>query len=155
MIETTTLAAPTNGATAGIASGAVCGLTATTTAATSPTASGAALRRRPCAVSAEISGEGCGSSTATLAAARPGASHPSSMALPILPAPTSRTDPGRLASAPVAFDVVMALSIHPPRTLSPAAYRLRAPTGTRDEPMRRRLGLALGLEHGGVERLAR
>ena len=47
MIETTTVAAPTNGASAGITSGAICGFTATTTAATSPSAPGDGLRRRP------------------------------------------------------------------------------------------------------------
>ena len=47
MIDTTTVAAPTNGASAGMTSGATCGLTATITAATSPIRSRGGLRRTP------------------------------------------------------------------------------------------------------------
>ncbi len=71
MIETTTVEAPTNGASAGITSGAICGLTAITIADASPTASAAGLSRRPRAASAVISGAGCGSSTAILLRVEP------------------------------------------------------------------------------------
>ena len=98
MMETTTVAGPTNGASVGITSGAVCGLTATTTAATSPTVSGDGLRRRPCRAQAVISLPGCGSIAAIFSGAKPSASQPSSMALPILPAPARRMVPDRLLS---------------------------------------------------------
>ena len=49
----------------------------------------------PCAASAPISGEGCGSITTTRLASRPPASHPISIAPPILPAPASAMVPWR------------------------------------------------------------
>ena len=90
MMDTTAVAPPTNGASVGMTSPATCGLTAITTAATSSTASRDGLRRRPRSRSAAISRLGCGSITAIISAASPSASQPSSMALPILPAPARR-----------------------------------------------------------------
>src|SRR5262249_60407677 len=63
-----------------------------------PTASRGGLRPRPRSRRAAISGLGRGSITAIIAGASPSASQPSSMALPILPAPASRMVPDRLAS---------------------------------------------------------
>ncbi len=134
MIESTTVEAPTNGASPGITAGAVCGLTASTMADTSPTASAEGLRRRPPAASAVSSLPGCGSSTAIFFGSRPSASQPSSRALPILPAPTSRRVPEKSASGcgPGVADVLMALSVTDERDeLTPAlasrTWRRRAP----------------------------
>ena len=80
----------------GRTSGATCGLIAKSAADTAVVLDG--LSRSPCRASALISFEGSGSTTAIFAGSRPSLSQPSSMALPILPAPTSRTVPGRLTS---------------------------------------------------------
>src|SRR6266487_4537701 len=124
MMDTTTVAPPTNGASAGMTSSATCGLTATTTAATSPTASRDALRRRPRALNAAISRLGCGSITAIFAGASPSASQPSSMALPILPAPARRMVPDRSARVPRAVDVLMRLSVIPAAQTSLRSLRM-------------------------------
>src|SRR6516165_7367173 len=96
MMDTTTVAPPTNGASTGMASSAVCGLTATTTAATSPTASRDALRRRPRALSAAISRLGCGSITAMFLGASPSASQHQRVAVhdqPVLNPQVEMPDP--------------------------------------------------------------
>src|SRR5215475_1700568 len=143
MMETTTVVGPKNGVSTGITSGALCGLTAITTAAASPTAPGVGLRRRPCRAQAVISLAGCGSIAAIFSGPRPSASQPSSMALPILPAPASRMVPERVASERAAVcepvDGLMAAT-PAPMPCGSAAGSLRLP---------------LRLEHGGVERLAR
>ena len=97
MIDTTTVVAPTSGASAGMTSGATCGLTATITAATSPIRSRGGLRRTPRSASAVRSPAGAGSMTTIFLGASPSASQPSSIAPPILPAPTSRIVPDRSA----------------------------------------------------------
>src|SRR5262245_23483612 len=184
MMDTTTVAPPTNGASIGMTSPATCGLTATTTAATSPTASRDALRRRPRALSAAISRLGCGSITAILSGESPSASQPSSMALPILPAPTRRMVPDRSARGcgfvcGFADELMTALPPVVPGS-SPqvgftrlAALFKRAELGLARVPLASTssvvrgssprvtpvvvasLRLPLRVEHGGVERLAR
>ena len=93
MIETTTVLASISGASGGSASGAVCGFTAITSAATLPM-SPLGLMRTPRLASALIAFDGCGSSTTTFFGGSLRASQPSSMAPPILPAPTSTSVPG-------------------------------------------------------------
>src|ERR1700730_18612553 len=122
---------------------AICGLTAMMIADASPMALAAGLRRSPRPVNAVSSREGWGSSTAAFFGSSPSPSQPSSMALPIFPAPTSRTVLERWASvrAPV---IVIALF---PRSSFARARRQSAGHGASS--------LARGLEHGGVECLAR
>ncbi len=96
MIETTTVLASMSAARSGSASGAVCGFTAITSAATSPT-SPLGLMRTPRFASALIAFDGCGSSTMIFFGGSLRASQPSSMAPPILPAPTSTSAPGMAA----------------------------------------------------------
>ena len=96
MIETTTVLRSTSAASSGSASGAVCGFTAITSAATWPT-SPLGLMRTPRLASALIAFDGCGSSTTTFFGGSLRASQPSSMAPPILPAPTSTSVPGMAA----------------------------------------------------------
>ena len=93
MIETTSVDGPVNGLNVAPASRNDCGFTATTSVSTSPVSCAAGLSRMPCAASAPISGEGCGSITTTRLASRPPASHPVSIAPPILPAPASAMVP--------------------------------------------------------------
>ena len=95
MIETTSVDGPVNGLNVAPASRNDCGFTATTSVSTSPASFAAGLSRMPCAASALISGEGCGSITTTRLASRPPASHPVSIAPPILPAPASAMVPWR------------------------------------------------------------
>ena len=93
MIDTTTVLGPTIAASGGTASGATCGFTATTSAATLPILP-LGLMRTPRRASALIDFPGCGSMTTTLLGGSLSASQPSSMAPPILPAPTSTSVPG-------------------------------------------------------------
>ena len=93
MIETTSVFGPTNDFSAGPASRNICGFTATTSVSAVPASFG--LRRTPLAVSALISSDGEGSTTITRFASRPPASHPVSIAPPILPAPARAMVPGR------------------------------------------------------------
>ena len=72
MIETTTVAGPIIGASAGKASAAICGFTAMTIAAAFFSVSGSGLSRTPRAASAAIGGAGWGSNTAILPGARAG-----------------------------------------------------------------------------------
>ena len=97
MIETTTVLPSIRAASSGSASGAVCGFTAMTSAATGPT-SPLGLMRTPRLASALICFDGCGSSTMIFFGGSLRASQPSSMAPPILPAPTSTSAPGMVAS---------------------------------------------------------
>ena len=85
MIETTSVADPTNGFSAGPASRNICGFTATTSVSAAPLSFG--LSRTPLAANALISSDGYGSITTTRLASRPPASQPVSIAPPILPAP--------------------------------------------------------------------
>ena len=95
MIESTSVPLPTWGESAGTASGAVCGLTAITMA---EAACGLpfGLSLSPRRVSALTDLPGCGSSTTSFFGASPRASQPSSMAAPILPAPSSTRWPVNL-----------------------------------------------------------
>ena len=95
MIETTSVDGAIMGAAAGTTSAATCGLTAMTMAAALGSPRMAGLSRRPRSASAVICGDGCGSITATFAGPSPKRSQPSSRALPILPAPTSTSKPGK------------------------------------------------------------
>ena len=99
MIETTRVEGPTNGFSAGPASPNICGLTATTRVATSRVSFVDGLRRMPFAASAPISAEGCGSITATRFGSSPPASHPVSIAPPVLPAPASTMVPVMFCNA--------------------------------------------------------
>src|ERR1700731_966917 len=107
----------------------------------SPMALADGLRRSPRPASAVSSRAGCGSSTAKYFGSSPSPSQPSSRAPPIFPAPTSRIVLERWASvrAPVMVTVV-------PRF---------APGREADRAACRASSLARGLEHGGIERLAR
>ena len=91
MIETTSVDGPTNGFSPGPASRNICGFTASTSV--SAVAASFGLRRTPLAASDLISSEGWGSTTITRLASRPPASHPVSIAPPILPAPASAMVP--------------------------------------------------------------
>src|SRR5262245_29837567 len=161
MMDTTTVAPPTNGASVGITSSATWGLTATTTAATSPTASRDGLRRRPRALSAAISRLGCGSITAMFLGASPSASQPSSMAPPILPAPARRMVPGRSARGcgfvcGFADELMTALPPVVPGSSRASTSQIVRGSSLRVTPaVVASLRLPLRVEHGGVERLAR
>src|SRR5262249_45014877 len=125
------------------------------------TASRDGLRRRPRSLSAAISRLGCGSITAIFAGESPSASQPSSMALPILPAPARRMVPDRSASGRgfvcgFADELMTAL----PPGVPGSARAYPSLNGAWSSPRVTRavvasLRLPLGVEHGGVERLAR
>src|SRR5712691_6696900 len=133
MIDTTTVDGPTNRAMAGTTSPATCGLTAMTMTAGSGIACGPGLSLSPRAASPVIAGVGCGSITATRAGASPSPIQPSSIAEPILPAPTSTMSPRKPPSAdgPPASDVDIAVA---PET--GAALFARAPARPHDHGMR-------------------
>jgi hypothetical protein len=97
MIESTSVPLPTWAASGGTASGALCGLTAITIAAA---AAGLpfGLSLSPRRMSALTALPGCGSITTSCFGLIPRASQPSSMALPIFPAPSSTRGPENLAS---------------------------------------------------------
>jgi len=94
--ETATVPGPTRPFNAGTTSAATCGLTAMTITDASPIDAG--LMRTPRGASAAMSGAGCGSWIATFAGSSPSASQPSSIAPPILPAPTSTSVPEKSLS---------------------------------------------------------
>src|SRR5262245_13621983 len=168
MIDRTTVAPPTAGASQGMISAAFCGFTATTMAAGSPTMFIGGLSRRPRPASAAISRDGCGSMMATRAGASPRRSHPSSRAPPILPAPTSTRVPATsrsgaveescpwLMQPPAAARANLhpwlgdcPLGVHAWRYAGAPAFR-RCAAPPRSAPS----GFARGLEQGGVDRLA-
>src|ERR1043166_4267219 len=124
MIEIARVFAPTNDFSVGATAAASCGLIAITMTLASVTG---ALMRTPRAACAAISADGFGSRTAICFGSSPSASQPSSMAPPILPAPTSTSVPEKSCSRD------MSIPASPGTTLR----------------------LARGLEHRGVERLAR
>src|SRR6516165_7193765 len=149
MIESTTVAAPTWGASPGMTSPAICGLTAMMIADASPMLPAGGLRRRPRLAKALNSRAGLGSRTAKFRASRPSASHPSSKAPPIFPAPTRRIVRDRWAS--VRALVVVIASFPLPSACPGEVVDAGFPTGTCSPAS----SLAGGLEHGGLERLAR
>src|ERR1700722_4167153 len=108
----------------------------------SPMALAAALRRRPRGARKGGPRGGGGPSPAAFFGSSPSPSQPSSRAPPIFPAPTSRIVLDRWASvrAPVVVIAVV------PRF----AFGRQAARAAR-----RASSLACGLEHGGIERLAR
>src|SRR5262245_3724804 len=89
MIDSATVDLPTKGASAGMASGAFCGFTATTIALASAILL-RGLMTTPRRASALMAFVGCGSSTTSRRGSSPRVSQPWSMAEPIFPAP-SRT----------------------------------------------------------------
>ncbi|CAH1656381.1 hypothetical protein CHELA1G11_11103 [Hyphomicrobiales bacterium] len=93
-IDRTTVPSPISLSSAGAASSSICGFTASTSTAWGARPSSAGLSARPLAVRACMSGEGCGSMTVIRSSGRPIFSQPSSMAPPILPAPTRRREAG-------------------------------------------------------------
>ena len=93
MIDTTSVPGAINGFNAGPASRNICGFTAITSAATPPNSPDGGLSRTPRAASALMSSDGYGSITAMRFASSPCASHPYSIAPPILPAPASTMVP--------------------------------------------------------------
>ncbi len=95
MMESASVVLPTWARTAGSASGALCGFTAMTMAEACVGVFG--LIFSPRRVSVLIALPGCGSSTIIFFGDRPRASQPSSMAWPILPAPSRTSGPGNLA----------------------------------------------------------
>ena len=107
-IDTTSVPAPASGAMEGAAASSICGLMARTSAAgAGPTSAdrptwGRARRHRAAGMEVDAlrgaesahPGRGCGSTMVVAAGSRPRASQPSSMAPPILPAPTRTREAG-------------------------------------------------------------
>ena len=97
MIESASVALPTNGASAASASGALCGFTAMTTALAG-VGLAVGLSATPRRVSAFTLFTGCGSRIVSWRGSSPRASQPSSMAEPILPAPSKTRRPENFRS---------------------------------------------------------
>src|SRR5258705_7799106 len=123
-----------------------------------PTSRAGGLRRSPRAANALTSTAGSGSIATTSCGARPSASQPSSIAPPILPAPTSTMVPDRSPSdcAPRAADagVLMATLASVPRCNRSEAWK-RGYRKLAEMNCGRPSGLAGGLEHRGIKRVAR
>ena len=96
MMESTSVPSPTSGAMSGAAWSSICGLMASTSTSGALRLAMGGLRATPLPVQrATSSGAANGSKTQTAEGGSPRASHPCSMAPPILPAPTSTSEAGR------------------------------------------------------------
>jgi len=126
MMERTNVVLSMYFARGGKASGALCGFTATTTVVATPTLP-FGLSLSPRRASAFTVLAGCGSTTVIFFGSNPRASQPSSMALPIFPAPTRTSAP---RNSPSLLTLRMAMAGHRPYA-SPEVSNMAASSASR------------------------